>query len=87
MNSPPSLRAFADITWRRAVWKRRSGTWKRGARVLPLWKLLGGSREEIECGVSIGIQPTIERLLQVIQKEVERGLSPDQDQDQAGLGC
>ena len=29
----------------------------------PLWKLLGGSREQIECGVSIGIQPTIDRLL------------------------
>ena len=40
---------------------------------VPLWKLLGGSREEIECGVSIGIQPTIERLLQVIQKEVNDG--------------
>jgi O-succinylbenzoate synthase len=40
---------------------------------LPLWKLLGGSREEIECGVSIGIQPTIDRLLQVIQKELNEG--------------
>jgi len=40
---------------------------------LPLWKLLGGSREEIDCGVSIGIQPTIDRLLQVIQKELNEG--------------
>ena len=39
----------------------------------PLWKLLGGSREQIECGVSIGIQPTIDRLLEVIQKEVDAG--------------
>ena len=39
----------------------------------PLWKLLGGSREQIECGVSIGIQPTIDRLLEVIQTEVAAG--------------
>ena len=39
----------------------------------PLWKLLGGSREEIDCGVSIGIQPTIDRLLEVIQKEIDAG--------------
>jgi o-succinylbenzoate synthase len=39
----------------------------------PLWKLLGGSREQIECGVSIGIQPSIDRLLQTIEKEVAAG--------------
>jgi o-succinylbenzoate synthase len=39
----------------------------------PLWKLIGGSREEIDCGVSIGIQPTIDRLLEVIQKEIDAG--------------
>jgi O-succinylbenzoate synthase len=39
----------------------------------PLWKLLGGSREEIDCGVSIGIQPTIDRLLEVIQREIDAG--------------
>ena len=53
----------------------------------PLWKLLGGSREQIECGVSIGIQPTIDRLLEVIQKEVDGRLPPHQDQDQTRLGC
>src|SRR4030095_10627177 len=37
------------------------------------WKLMGGSREQIECGVSIGIQPTIDRLLEVIQKELDAG--------------
>lgn len=40
---------------------------------LPLWKALGGSLEEIACGVSIGIQPTIDRLLEVIQKELTAG--------------
>jgi len=39
----------------------------------PLWKILGGTREEIECGVSIGIQPTIDRLLEVIGKELAAG--------------
>jgi len=47
--------------------------WEARRQGLPLWKLLGGSREEIECGVSIGIQPTIDRLLQVIQKELNEG--------------
>jgi O-succinylbenzoate synthase len=39
----------------------------------PLWKLLGGTREQIECGVSIGIQPTIDDLLKVIEKELAAG--------------
>src|SRR5580700_451827 len=30
---------------------------------LPLWKLLGGTRTEISCGVSIGIQDSVEQLL------------------------
>jgi O-succinylbenzoate synthase len=42
-------------------------------RGIPLWKLLGGTRDTIECGVSIGIQPTIDRLLEVIQKELASG--------------
>ena len=28
-----------------------------------LWKMLGGTRERIDCGVSIGIQPSIDKLL------------------------
>jgi o-succinylbenzoate synthase len=40
---------------------------------LPLWKLLGGSREKIDCGVSIGIQPTIDKLLAKIDTEVKAG--------------
>ena len=39
----------------------------------PLWKLLGGSRERIECGVSIGIQPSIDKLLEKISTEVDAG--------------
>ncbi len=40
---------------------------------LPLWKLLGGSRAEISCGVSIGIQDTPEALIEKIGREVAAG--------------
>jgi O-succinylbenzoate synthase len=39
----------------------------------PLWKLLGGTRHEIPCGVSIGIQDSVEQLLEKIQTEVAAG--------------
>jgi o-succinylbenzoate synthase len=39
----------------------------------PLWKLLGGSKREIPCGVSIGIQDTIEQLLEKIETELAAG--------------
>jgi o-succinylbenzoate synthase len=40
---------------------------------VPLWKHLGGTRSEIACGVSIGIQDTPEELLEKIRKEVDAG--------------
>ena len=40
---------------------------------LPLWKLLGGTRTEIPCGVSIGIQDSVEQLLEKIQTELAAG--------------
>ena len=39
----------------------------------PLWKLLGGTRKEILCGVSIGIQDSIEQLLGKIEIELAAG--------------
>lgn len=39
----------------------------------PLWKLLGGTRTEIACGVSIGIQDSVEQLLDKIQMELAAG--------------
>jgi O-succinylbenzoate synthase len=42
-------------------------------RALPLWKLLGGTRSEIACGVSIGIQNSHEQLMQKIETEVSAG--------------
>src|SRR5271166_519438 len=40
---------------------------------VPLWKLLGGTRREIPCGVSIGIQDSVEQLLDKIQIELAAG--------------
>lgn len=39
----------------------------------PLWKLLGGTRSEIDCGVSIGIQDSHEQLLEKIETELAAG--------------
>ena len=40
---------------------------------VPLWRHLGGVRQEIPCGVSIGIQDTPEQLLEKIEKELAAG--------------
>ena len=42
-------------------------------RQQPLWKLLGGTRQEIACGVSIGIQDSVEQLLDKIAIELAAG--------------
>jgi o-succinylbenzoate synthase len=39
----------------------------------PLWKLLGGVRSRIPCGVSIGIQDSVEQLLDKISTELSAG--------------
>ena len=43
------------------------------AKQQPLWKLLGGARREIPCGVSIGIQDSHEQLLERIEMELAAG--------------
>ncbi|HYX69851.1 MAG TPA: o-succinylbenzoate synthase, partial [Terriglobales bacterium] len=40
---------------------------------VPLWKLLGGTRRQIECGVSIGIQETVDKLMEKIATELAAG--------------
>ena len=52
-----------------------SALWDLEARQLglPLWKFLGGTRTEIDAGVSIGIQSSIDNLLRVIQTELDAG--------------
>jgi len=39
----------------------------------PLWELLGGARRHVPCGVSIGIQDSVEQLLEKIQTELAAG--------------
>jgi o-succinylbenzoate synthase len=52
-----------------------NAVWDAEARLKqqPLWKLLGGSRREIACGVSIGIQDSPEQLLEKIATELAAG--------------
>ena len=40
---------------------------------IPLWKHLGGTKREIACGVSIGIQDSVEQLFEKIQTELDAG--------------
>ncbi|MGH9617691.1 MAG: o-succinylbenzoate synthase [Acidobacteriaceae bacterium] len=40
---------------------------------MPLWELLGGVRKKIPCGVSLGIQSSIEKLLEIVEKELAAG--------------
>jgi O-succinylbenzoate synthase len=40
---------------------------------VPLWRHLGGVNQEIECGVSIGIQDNIEQLIGKIRTELDAG--------------
>jgi len=52
-----------------------AAVWDAEARMKgqPLWKLLGGVREEIPCGVSIGIKPFVEELITTVGQELEAG--------------
>ena len=40
---------------------------------VPLWRHLGGVNKEISCGVSIGIQDSVEQLLEKIKTEIDAG--------------
>jgi o-succinylbenzoate synthase len=53
-----------------------AAVWDLQARIAgqPLWQAIGGgARQEISCGVSIGIQNTVEELLEKIQAELDAG--------------
>jgi O-succinylbenzoate synthase len=43
------------------------------AQNLPLWRLLGGTRPEIPCGVSIGIHPSIDALIAKVESDLAAG--------------
>jgi O-succinylbenzoate synthase len=59
---------MAKAALENAVWDAEATQKKQ-----PLWKLLGGVRREIPCGVSIGIQDSVEQLLEKIQIELAAG--------------
>jgi O-succinylbenzoate synthase len=40
---------------------------------IPLWKLIGGQRQEIPCGVSIGIKDSLDELSATVRKELAAG--------------
>jgi o-succinylbenzoate synthase len=40
---------------------------------IPLWKLIGGERQEIPCGVSIGIKDSLDELSAAVKKELSAG--------------
>ena len=53
-----------------------TAVWDLAARLegVPLWKKIGGgARREIPCGVSIGIQDTVEQLIEKIERELAAG--------------
>jgi len=55
--------AMENALWEMEAWEKK----------MPLWKLLGGSREEISCGVSIGIQDSPEQLEEKVATELAAG--------------
>ena len=56
-------------------WRRRFGTRKlnEAGALWKLWKLLGGTREEISSGVSIGIKDSLDELAATVKKELAVG--------------
>ena len=66
-----------------------AAVWDLEARMhgVPLWQQIGaGARREIPCGVSIGIQDSVEQLFEKIEVRAGGRISADQDEDQARLG-
>ena len=52
-----------------------AAVWDAEARMknIPLWKLLGGTQQEISCGVSIGLKVSLEVLVEAVRKEIDAG--------------
>lgn len=68
MLSPIRGHNMAKAALETAVWDAQAKQ-----KNTPLAKLLGGTRAEIPCGVSIGIQPSITALLAKVEKELAAG--------------
>ncbi len=76
--------ASASEVWGMLAWVRghnmakaalESAIWDAEAKQkgVPLWKLLGGQRQEIASGVSIGIKASLEELVRAVKVELEAG--------------
>ena len=59
---------MAKATIETAIWDAEARLKNR-----PLWKLLGGERTEIPCGVSIGIKDSLDELAATVQRELASG--------------
>ncbi len=59
---------MAKATVETAVWDAEAKL-----KNIPLWKLIGGEREEIACGVSIGIKDSLDELSAAVNKELAAG--------------
>lgn len=69
-------KAIAAIQGNRmAIGAVEAAIWDLEAKILskPLWSHLGGTRNEISCGVSIGLQRSPEILMEKVTKEIESG--------------
>jgi O-succinylbenzoate synthase len=59
---------MAKATVETAIWDAESKL-----KNIPLWKLIGGQRTEIPCGVSIGIKDSLDELSATVKKELGAG--------------
>jgi O-succinylbenzoate synthase len=69
-------RALAPIRGNRmAIGGVEAAIWDLEAKIAgqPLWRHLGGTRSEIDCGVSIGLQSSVDVLLEKVRHEVASG--------------
>jgi O-succinylbenzoate synthase len=66
--SPVRGHRMAKAALENALWETEAKQKKQ-----PLWKMLGGMQQEIACGVSIGIQDTVEQLLEMVERELAAG--------------
>ncbi len=59
---------MAKATVETAVWDAEAKL-----KNIPLWSLIGGERQEIPCGVSIGIKESLDELSSTVKKELDAG--------------
>ncbi len=65
--------ACAATTWPRPASRWQPGTSTRGSSGKPLSAVLGGTRDRIASGVSIGIQDSLDQLVAKVDKELAAG--------------